>query len=169
MVVSRRRLLAAAGVLAGAAVVGVGGTLVAWWDQDPAAPLAHLSPAEVGFLDALAEAIFPAGGDPALGGREAGVSRYVDQLLAGMHPTQRKLVRVAMHALDAAPLATDAARFAALDPERARAVLAGWLGHDLVELRGVAQSLYVFVAMAYMAHPRVAPTVAPSFLCGYGT
>lgn len=168
MAPTRRQLLAAAGLLAAASAAGVGGTLVAWWDQDPLAGHAHLSAAEVGFFDALAEAVFPAGGEPALGGREAGVCRYLDQVLSGMHPTQRNLVRLGVHALDTLPLPTRGARFATLDPASARDVLRGWLDHDRPELRGLAQSLYLFVAMGYLAHPAVAPALAPSFACGYG-
>lgn len=166
---TRRQILAGAALALGGVLAGVGATAVHWWDQDPAEPYRHLSADEVAFLDAFAEAIFPAGGDPPLGGRGARVGRYLDTVvLAGLHPTQRNLLRLAMHALETLPLATHGSAFSALPRETATRVIAAWVDHEQAELRGVAQSLYIFVGMAWFAHPEVAPSVTASFSCGFG-
>lgn len=168
MSLSRRQLLAGAAAFAAAGVVAAGGVAARWWDQPASAPFAHLSADEAAFLDAVADAIFPAGGEPALSGREARVARYVDAVLTGLAPTQRDLLRVGLHALDALALAEAGAFFSALGAEQAGAVLKGWLAGVDPNLRGLAQSVYVFVGMAYLAHPDVAPVLAPQFACGFG-
>jgi hypothetical protein len=50
---------------------------------------------------------------------------------------------------------------------RASDAVAGWLAHPRHEVRGVAQSMTLFVAMAYFAHPDVRGSVAPLFRCGF--
>ncbi len=168
MKIGRRHLLAAAAAVAGAGVVGVGGTLVAWWDQPARAPLLHLSSAEIALFDALADAIFPEGGTPPLSGGDANLSRYLDAVLAGMAPTQRSLFRVAMHGLDALARVQAGGFLAELPSEEVAAVLRGWMTAGDPNLRGVAQSLHIFVCMAYLAHPEVQGVIAPQFKCGFG-
>ena len=171
MRITRRHLLAAAG-LASAAVVGgtLGTGLVyrAWWNQpaDPGTRL--LSSDELDFLDALADAIFPPDSGLPLRGREAHVGRSVDLVLSGMHENQSRLLRLSLHALDQYPLPTHGTAFRNLDPGAAGQVLASWVSHDLAEVRGLMASLYIFVAMAWSIHPEVAPTFAAQFKCGYG-
>lgn len=167
MRLTRRHFLAATALVAGAGAV-TGATAYRWWDQDPAEPYRVLSADEVRFLDALAEAMFPAGGTPPLGGREAGVARYVDLVIGGMHPTQGKLVRLSLHALDALPVASHGARFSTLALADAQAQVAEWTAHPVFEIRALFQSFYIFVAMAYLAHPKVSPLISPSFNCGFG-
>ena len=184
MPVTRRHFLAASAALA-AGPLAVGGVAVSWWNQPPQAPLRHLSATEIAFFDALADAIFPPGGTPALSGRDAGVCRYIDQVLQGMAETQRDLLRLALHALDSlaweqagATLPELAARPAPGSgspgvtrpggPEAVADVLRGWLTAGDGNLRGLAQSLHIFVGMAYLAHPDVSPTVADQFGCGFG-
>lgn len=167
MGLTRRHVLAAGALVAGGTAVGAAGVAWSWWDQPAGAGYRHLSPDEAAFFDALAEAIFPAGGEPALGGGAAGVSHYVDGVLAGMHPTQRDLLRLAVHAFDALAL-PEGGFFADLPHARARAQVEAWLVHPVFEVRGVFQSFYIFAVMAYLAHPQVAPIVGRSFSCGFG-
>lgn len=168
MSLTRRHVLAGAAAIAAAGSLSVGVVAARWWDQPASAPLAHLSIEEVAFLDALADAVFPEGGTPALSGRQAHVSRYVDAVLIGMVPMQRELLRLGLHALDALAVAETGAFYSALDPGRAASVLRGWLAAGDPNLRGLAQSMYIFVGMAYLAHPDVAPVLAPQFRCGFG-
>ncbi len=173
MPITRRQLLAVAAALA-TVPVGLGGVGWSWWGQAADVPLRHLSASEVAFFDALAEAIFPPGGTPALSGREAHVCRYIDAVLAGMAETQRDFFRLGLHALDALAweqagaalpdLAADPAR----GPEAVAEVLRGWLVSTDGNLRGLAQSLHIFVGMAFLAHPDVSPVIADQFGCGFG-
>ena len=165
--ITRRHLLAAAVALA-MAPAGAAGVVYSWWSQPAQAPLRHLSASEVAFFDALADAIFPAGGTPALSGREAGVSRYIDGVLAGMAETQRDLFRVALHALNTLAWKQAGATRPELDAGPVGEVLRGWLTGTDGNLRGLAQSLHIFVGMAYLAHPEVSPVLAEQFGCGFG-
>ncbi len=167
MGISRRQLLAASALVAGAAASGAGGVAWRWWDQPADAPYALLSPDEVAILDALAEACFPAGGTPEMGGGEAGVARYFDGVLEGLAPAQQKLLKLALHAIDALPLPTHGGYLAELAVPDASDAVAGWLASSRYEIRGLAQSLCLFVGMAWFAHPKVRVLVAPSFRCGF--
>ncbi|GDX79055.1 hypothetical protein LBMAG42_08660 [Deltaproteobacteria bacterium] len=171
MSLTRRRLLSAAGVVVTAAVVmtaGVGVVADAWWDQPAASPLLHLSTDEVAFVDALADAIFPPSATFAIRGREAGAALHVDEVLQGMEPFQRKMLRLSLHLLDQMPRSAYGAPFRELGPEEGGAALLGWLTHDRAEIRGLIASVYIFVSMAYSLHPAVSPTFAAQFRCGYG-
>lgn len=163
---TRRQLLAAAAAFTGASAVGAGAVVWSWWDQPADTPYATLSADEVAVLDALAEACFPAGGDPAIGGREAGVARYFDGVMQALVPGQQKLLKLAMHAVDTLPLATHGSHFSALPTPTSSELLASWLASDVAEVRGVAQSLTIFVSMAYFAHPAVTPRLAGLYRCG---
>ncbi|MDP2314384.1 MAG: hypothetical protein Q8P41_15895 [Pseudomonadota bacterium] len=167
MRVTRRQLLAATTLLGGAVVAGAGSVAIRWWDQAPGTPYAVLSEDEAAILDALAEACFPAGGTPALGGAAAGVGRYFDGVLEGLALEQQKLLRLALHAIDALPLATHGGYLSELPVPDASDALASWLRSPRPELRGLAQSFSIFVGMAWMAHPAVRPRIAPMFGCGF--
>ena len=163
---TRRQLLAAAAAIAGASLTGAGALAWSWWDQAPGTPYATLSADEVAVLDAIAEACFPAGGDPALGGREAGIARYFDGVMQALVPSQRKLMKLGLHALDTLPVATHGSHFSALPTAAASALLGDWLQSGIAEVRGVAQSFTIFVSMAYFAHPAVTPRIAHLYRCG---
>jgi hypothetical protein len=172
MSLRRRNVLAAVAAVAALGMAGAASTaavLGSWWQQAPDAPLRHLSVDEVAVLDAIAEAIFPAGGEPALSGREAKVGRYLDALLAGMVPTQRDLFRFALHGLNTLAYAQAGATLPELGPEGVGALLRRWLVSSDTNLRGIAQSLHVFIGMAYLAHPEVSPAIAAQFGCGFGS
>lgn len=157
-----------AGLTTAAAGAGVALTLARWWEQPPTDPYRYVSVDEARFLDALAEAAFPAGGTPPLGGGQANVARYLDVVLAGTVGWQRGLVRLSMHALDNLARLSHGVPFHALPAEAAQAQLRDWLTTPVAAERGLAQSLYLFVVMAWCAHPEVAPTIAPWFHCGFG-
>lgn len=167
MRLTRRHLLAASALVAAGAATGVGAVAWRWWDQPADTPYVALSPDEIAILDALADACFPPGGTPPMGGAEAGVARYFDGVLAGLEPTQRKLLKVGLHALDAAPLATHGGYLTELPVVDASAAVAGMLASSRHEIRGLAQSLSLFVGMAWFAHPDVRAIVGPGFACGY--
>lgn len=169
MKLSRRHFLAAAGLVAAASTtLAAGGLAASWWDAPADAPLHVLSDEEAEILDALAEAIHPEGGDPAIGGRRARCGRACDTVMQGLVPTQAKLLKVAIHALDALPVVTHGARLRHLPTPTATDIVRGWLRSDLAELRGVVQSLAIFVGTAWTLHPDVQPHIAAMTRCGYG-
>ncbi len=168
---TRRFLLAASTAVSATALLGtLGAGLVYrnWWDQAADAGSLLLSVDELAFLDALADAMFPPDTGLPLRGREAQVGRTVDLVLSGMHPSQSKLLRLSLHALDQYSMPSYRTAFRNLDPADAREVLHAWVSTDLAEVRGLMASLYIFVAMAWSIHPAVAPTFAAQFKCGYG-
>lgn len=165
MTFSRRQLFALSSALA---LAGTLGTVGSWWNRSPYQGFLALSLEEALFLDALAEAAFPAGGDPPLGGGEAGVSWFVDGILTAMEPTQAKLLRLSLHALDVSTIPTHGSYFQKLPATEAREVFSGWMRSDLVELRSTVTSIYLFVGMAYTSHPLISERLQGLFRCGYG-
>lgn len=116
MQISRRHLLAL--LAASAASVGlVGGSVaVRWWDVPAEAPFQHLSTAEATMVRAWSAAAFPAGPTAALDGGDAALDRFFDALLGALPATQRKLMKLLLHALDSAALPSPAASSAGSAP-----------------------------------------------------
>ncbi len=166
MHITRRRLLAATVLLAGVSGAGAAGVVWRWWDQPHGAPYAVLSDEEAAILGAFAEGCFPTGGIPAIGGRDAGVARYLDRVLHGFAPAQQRLLRLALHALEALPLVTHGSVLTALPVAVASEVIGAWLVSGRHEIRGLAQSFCVFSGMAWFAHPDVRAIVGPQLGCG---
>lgn len=167
MEISRRHLLAASAMVAGTAVLGSVGTAASWWLEPPAEGLRFLSMDEVAFLDAFAEAVYPEGGEPAIGGRRAQVARALDEVFTGLEPIQRHLLREAMHGLD--HLARGfGGQLSTLPADKAAKIVAEWMVSPKMELRGLVTSFHVFVGMAWMMHPDVVAVLAPQFRCGFG-
>ena len=165
MNLSRRQLLA---LSAATALAGTGAVVGSWWNPAPNQGFSCLSLEEALFLDAVAEAAFPKGGDPELGGGEAGVSWYVDALLTGMEPLQRNLLRLSLHAFDAETLPLYGSHFRNLPPSSAQAMLKSWMNSEIPEVRNAFSSVYLFVGMAFTSHPQIAERLSPSFRCGFG-
>ena len=146
----------------------MGGTAWSWWNTPADAPYAWLSCEEAAFLVALARALYPPGGTPALGGDEASVERFVDEVLGVMPRFQRQGLKLLIHALDNAAYLYDFKAFRCLPPERAEALVWAWLDGPIAEQRGAVQSLALLVGMAYSTHPQVAPHFSRWTGCGYG-
>ena len=168
MQITRRHLLALGAATAAAGALGVAGTAVSWWDQAPDAPLTALSQAEAAFVRAWAAAAFPGGAVLATDGGSAQLDRFFDATLTHLPATQRKLLKLLLHAIDTGTIAMAGSRFTALEPSRARAVFHRLSDHELAELRGAASSLTVLLGMGYTTHPDVAPVMARWHRCGYG-
>ena len=169
--VTRRHLLAVAGLVSAGSVVSVGGlglAYTAWWDQPHDSRTAWLSADELDFVDALADAMFPPSPNLPLRGRDAQVGRFFDLVLGGLEPLQRKLVRASLHALDQWTRPSHNAPFRALDERVGGEVLASWVGHPRAEVRGLIASVYIFVGTAYSVHPTVTHIFREQFRCGYG-
>lgn len=168
MRLSRRHLLAASGLTVAAASLGPAALAWRWWEQPPMDGLRFLSEDEVRFFDAFAEAVFPGGGTPPLGGRDAQVGRFADEIWSGMVPFQRNLVRASVHAFDQLARVDGGDTLTRLSAADAQRVVSGWLHHPRSEVRGIATTFHIFSAMAWTTHPDVAPFFAPRFRCGYG-
>ncbi len=149
-------------------MLGAGGLVYRWWDQPTEQGWSHLSPDEAAFIEAVADAVFPPGGVPALAGADASLARYIDRLIGAMEPLQGNLLRLLLNALDAAPVPTSGATFASLGAGERREVLHGWLTADLCELRSAAQSIVVLVGTGYTVHPETADFFGPLYGCRYG-
>ena len=168
MPITRRHLLALAGLTASAGAAGLAGVGLHWWQQPPQAPYAVLSADEAAFLLALGGALFPATRQIPLSGAELQLDRFMDDVLGGYPQMPRDLLRVLMHALDASCLPGHLASFSALDLETRTAVIEVWSHHDRLEVRSAFLGLVVLLGMGWSTHPEVVPTMAPMFLCGYG-
>jgi hypothetical protein len=165
---TRRTVLATSAALAAASAFGAGVMGARWWDRDPAHGLKTLSADEHDFLQAMADAWMPPGGIPALSGADAQLGLFVDDLLTGVLPTNRRLLKLLMQALDDLTLPTHLAAYRSLDRPAREAVLAGWLHHDQHLFRSAVQGLVVLMAFGWTTHPEVSPHLQVSMNCAYG-
>ncbi len=168
MQITRRHLLALGAATAAAGAIGLTGTAVSWWDQPAHAPFEALSASEAAFVRAWAGAAFPPGEVLSTDGATAGLDHFFDATLTHLPHTQRKLLKLLLHALDTGTIAYAGSPFTALPPEAARRVFHQLSGNDLAELRGAATSLTVLLGMGYTTRPEVAAVMARWHRCGYG-
>ena len=125
----------------------------------PAGRFVILAPREVRFLDAVAEATFPAGGAIPLAGLDAGLPRYVDRWLVALAARQRLLIRALLLLMEHATLVFPAPgrggfrRFSSLTLDQRESVLRGWAESRLFARRLVFMSLRAILTMGYLGHP----------------
>jgi len=168
MTITRRHILALSAATAAAGALGVTSTAIHWWDQPAGASYTSLSEPEARFVRAWAGAAFPGGDVLTTDGATAGLDHFFDATLRHLPETQRKLLKLLLHALDTGSLAVATGRFSALDRTEARRVFHHLSDHEVAEIRGAASSLTVLLGMGYTIHPDVAPTMARWHPCGYG-
>ena len=161
-------MLAASAALAIASGGGAAATAWSWWAAPAEAPHDYLDGEEAAFLVALAAALFPPGGTPALGGDVVGADRFVDQLMGCMPEFQRGGLKLLINALDNLAYLNDLKPFRSLDRDEAERRVWSWLAAPLAEQRSAVQSLVMLVAMAYTTHPDVSPHFSRWTGCGYG-
>lgn len=163
-----RRQALAASAAAAAAASGAGAVhLAGWWLGEPEGDYLFLAPDEVALADALAEALFPPGGHPALSGKDAGLARYLDGILAVMDPPTNEALRILLHALDDWAVLSSGSGYSKLDLEERTANLQRWLNHEQHLVRGAVTGLTIFLSMGYCGHPDVKAAAGWVFPCGF--
>lgn len=167
MKITRRHVLAATAAATLATALGGAGLTASWWNRPPAEGLLALSPDEYAFAQAIAEAWLPPGGTPALSGADANLGAYLDEVLSRMEPTNGKLLKLLLQALDDRPMVPHGRSFHRLDLATRQAVLQGWINGNALLANGIA-GLLVLLGMGWTVHPDVAALLRPSFGCGYG-
>ncbi|TNE85101.1 MAG: hypothetical protein EP330_27245 [Deltaproteobacteria bacterium] len=168
MPVTRRHVLAALAGTGALAVLGGGAVGWSWWDRPPGEGLKALSVDEHAFVQALAEAWMPPGGDPVISGAEAGLGHFMDDLLGPMVPGQAKELKLLLNLLDDFTVPRRLSRFQHLDLDTRIEVLRGWFESDNHLLRSGVQALIALLASGYTLHPSVAERVRRWYPCGYG-
>lgn len=143
----------------------------------PRSSLRLLAAREAAFLDAAAEATFPAGGAVPLSGREADLPAYVDSFLLSLPSHLRLQVRAMLMLFEQATIFFPASgrwgrrRFSSLSPEQQVASLKGWSESRLFPRRLAFTALRAVLTMGYLGHPvaarfvRLAPLEFPSPVC----
>ena len=164
---TRRHLVALGAASAAAAGLGAGGRVWSWWDRAPGEGFKKLSADEAEIVDCIAEAIFPPGGTPALSGRDAGASRYLDDVLAEVESPTGDLLRLLLHALDDWARLTRLSGWAKLSIEERGEALQAWSRHESHLIRGAITGLTIFISTAYTTHPEVQKAAGWVFPCGY--
>lgn len=147
---------------AGAAVVGI---WILWrvFGGYPRMPEGvALSRRELAALAALADAAFPPGGAIGRSGTEAGVPRYVDELVALSQPRQRVLMRLLFFLIEHGTLLFPARagwqslrRFSSLPPDARVAWLEAWRTSALFPRRLAFTSLRAVLTLGYFGDPAV--------------
>ncbi len=168
MKITRRHVLAAMAGVPVAGGLGAGALAWRWWDRPPGQGLAALSQDEHDFVQAVAEAWMPPGGEPALSGADAQLGRYFDDVVAAMEPAGARELKLLLQALDDLTLPTRLAPFRSLPLDTRTEVLRGWLHHDQWLLRNAATALVVLVGVGWTIHPEVVGVLRPHFRCAFG-
>ena len=121
------------------------------------AGLVRLSRRDAAFVQAAAETMFPAGGDPAPSAADAEVLAYVERYLGWHGPPLRLLMRLLFALFEHATLflVPTWRRFSQLDDTARAAYLRGWERSSLYPRRLLFQSLRAIMCLAYVAHPAV--------------
>lgn len=141
----------------------------AWGYPAPRRALRRLAARDAAFLDAAAEAMFPAGGAIPVSGIEADVAGYVDDSVDRLPAPVRRQIRLLLILFEQATIVFPGRgrggrrRFSSLDVEQRVAVLRGWTQSRFFLRRFVFISLRALLTMGYLAHPAVARSlgVAP--------
>jgi hypothetical protein len=130
----------------------------------PAPPAAArvLSHRELATLTAVAEVLFPPGGEVAPSGEDAAIAAYVDRLVEASQPRQRLLMRALFFLVEHGTLLFPAPggpsglrRFSRLEPGQREAVLAAWHHSGSFLRRLVFTSVRALCTLGYFADPRV--------------
>ena len=165
--ITRRHLLALGAAVPAASALGAGGLAWRWYGTAPAEGRAVLSDDEYDFMQALAEAWMPPGGEPFLSGADADLGGWMDELLSHMDATKASLLKVLMQVLDDAPLLTDASSFRSLQLSRRMELLQGWMTSTNSMFRAAVTGLVVLMGMGWTTHPDVVAVIGPMFRCGW--
>ncbi|MGH0036703.1 MAG: gluconate 2-dehydrogenase subunit 3 family protein [Myxococcota bacterium] len=119
----------------------------------------HLRPGEVAFLDAAADAMFPAGGALDLSGRDVDLPGYVDRYFATLNGSKRLQIRLLLTLVEQAtiffpaPAPRGRRRFSALSASQRETVLRDWSNSRLFLRRLVFTALRAVLTMGYLGHP----------------
>ena len=168
MAITRRPVLASLAAPGVVGSLGVGTVAWQWWDRPPGAGLKALSPDEFSFVEALADAWMPEGGEPSLSGSQAGRGSFMDELVAAMPASQAREMKLLLQVLDDVTLPMWMGRFQSLQPAQQQQVLARWMNSSNHLLRSGVTAVIALLASGYTMHPEIAATVQQWYRCGYG-
>ena len=160
--VSRRNFLVAS--LAAGAVVATGGFTAR---LGPAAPgAAVLTAHEIAIVDAIAEAMFPAGRFP-VDGVQAQVGPHVDRIVAELlDPPRLSGFRFVLRAVEMGTQVARGVRFTRLPLADRAEVLEAWADPSVFPRKVGFDVLKLFLGMAYFRHPAVLATIGWRAECG---
>jgi hypothetical protein len=164
---TRRHLFAIAAATGAAGALATGGRVWTWWDRPATDGYRMLSAHEVELVESTCEAIFPPGGIPAIGGRDVGAARYVDDVLGGMVEPTGNLLRLVLHAMDDWSRLTRRRGWASLAIDERGEALQSWSRNSSHLVRGAVTGLTIFICAAYVTHPEVRESAGWQFPCGY--
>ncbi len=169
MGITRRQVLVATGAMAAAATVGIAGTAGRWVNAAPAEGLVHLASDEHAFVNALAGAWMPAGGEVAIAGEDAGVGDFMDEMVGYLPELERTLFKTLLQALDERTVFTHGATFKNLALQTRSELLERWMDSPLYLERQATGAVLALVAFGYTRHPEVSEFLSGLYGCGYGT
>ena len=169
MKITRRHLLALTAATSAVGAIGIGGLALHWWDQPADAPYTVLTTEEAAFIRAWGRCAFPPTPTIPLSAEEARLDRFFDSFSTVMPTDAARLIRLLLHALNAATLPTHGDHFIDLDVQSQEEIFETWTHTDMSEFRSATQSLTLLLGMGWSIHPSVAPMMQKMHSCGYGT
>jgi hypothetical protein len=168
MKITRRHLLALTAATSAVGAIGIGGLALQWWDQPANAPYKVLSTEEAAFIRAWGGCAFPSTTSIPLSTEEARLDRFFDSFSTVMPTDAARLLRLLLHALNAASLPTHGGYFVGLDVHTQMNIFESWTHTEISEFRSATQSLTLLLGMGWSIHPTVAPFMQKMHSCGYG-
>jgi choline dehydrogenase-like flavoprotein len=141
--------------LAGAALLVLCAVMKRFFSPAPGCRV--LGSAEMRFLEAVSETVFPPYGTVPKSGREAGIPAYMDRYLHSLPSRFRFLIRLLFLLFENAPVLFSGRprRFSSLSSERRKRYLEGWESSRWYARRMSAQGLKTLLCIGYMADPAV--------------
>ena len=124
-------------------------------------PFSVLHLREAALVDAVGEAMFPAGGAVPYSSREAGVCDHTDRYLRALDPAKRLQIRLLFALVEHATLFFPGPgigglrRFSSQGREAREAILRSWSSSGLALRRLLFQALRAVMTMAYLGTPGV--------------
>ncbi len=167
---SRRQVLGALGVAGaalGAAALGAGALTARWYHRPHGQGYQILSDREGAVARALAGAVWPRNAVCALGGDEADLDHYLDQMMLDWPAETRDLMRVLLGAFEDLSVLDEGAPFTELAPEAQSALFMRWFDHDVSEIHLAITSVAIVLGMGWTTHPKVDGPMKHLYRCGY--
>jgi len=157
-------LFGSAGVALGMPLVRVG----LWWNRRPGDGLEALSDQEYEIVQAMAEALFPPGGNPPQSGSELNLGGFVDAQVASLDVDLRRVMKAGLHAIDDLTILTDwgLKPFRKHDLERRQQIIAEWETSEAFPKRGLLLLYKWYIGMGFMEHPGMLEVLDIDYICG---
>ena len=156
-------LVGGAGVALGMPLVRVG----LWWNRRPGEGLEALSLREYEVVEALAEALFPPGGNPPQSGKELNLAGFVDAQIAAYDEDLRRVMKAGLHAIDDLTILSggELTPFRKRDLASRQRIIGEWERSPVFPKRGLLRVYKWYIAMGLTESPGMMEILDIDYRC----